>query len=365
MWGWLTRYTVLVVLVAAGLVSGAQASNPRRELVARGDVEASLAYLQGKDEIGLPVIEDLRLSIIRRGESVISERPVAPPCSSCDVVPQRATGRRPSLLVLDLDGDREQEVVFVFWTGGAHCCTHTYIYDYAPRQQTYRRVNGNWAESYRLTRLDQNRIPEFVSSDNRFDYTFASHASSAEPIQIWHLRKGRLQDVTRRFRHQIAVNEQFHWRRYLRERKRGGEVRGLLAAYLADTYLLGKHRLGWDNLLTAYANRDLQGSDPGLPSASAYLRHLCAFLVRTDYSPSKRTCPSMDRETRPPVRRKPPPPPPPPTRPSRCDPSYPDFCIPPPPPDLDCDDVNGINFTVRGSDPHDFDRDGNGIGCEQ
>jgi hypothetical protein len=29
-----------------------------------------------------------------------------------------------------------------------------------------------------------------------------------------------------------------------------------------------------------------------------------------------------------------------------CSAAYPDFCIPPPPPDLDCDEVNGQNFTV-------------------
>lgn len=47
-----------------------------------------------------------------------------------------------------------------------------------------------------------------------------------------------------------------------------------------------------------------------------------------------------------------------------CDPSYPDFCIPPPPPDLDCADVQGDNFRVQGSDPHGFDADGDGVGCE-
>jgi hypothetical protein len=48
-----------------------------------------------------------------------------------------------------------------------------------------------------------------------------------------------------------------------------------------------------------------------------------------------------------------------------CDPSYPDFCIPPPPPDLDCKDVRPHrNFIVLPPDPHDFDRDGNGRGCE-
>jgi len=47
-----------------------------------------------------------------------------------------------------------------------------------------------------------------------------------------------------------------------------------------------------------------------------------------------------------------------------CDPSYPDRCIPSPPPDLDCGDIVYKNFKVSSSDPHGFDRDNDGIGCE-
>jgi hypothetical protein len=49
---------------------------------------------------------------------------------------------------------------------------------------------------------------------------------------------------------------------------------------------------------------------------------------------------------------------------SNCDPSYPDFCIASPPPDLNCGDISQKRFTVSGSDPHGFDRDNDGIGCE-
>ncbi len=47
-----------------------------------------------------------------------------------------------------------------------------------------------------------------------------------------------------------------------------------------------------------------------------------------------------------------------------CDPAYPTVCIPPPPPDLDCADIPYRRFTVLAPDPHHFDGDGNGIGCE-
>jgi hypothetical protein len=47
-----------------------------------------------------------------------------------------------------------------------------------------------------------------------------------------------------------------------------------------------------------------------------------------------------------------------------CDPAYPTVCIPPPPPDLDCGDIPYRRFDVLAPDPHDLDREGDGIGCE-
>ena len=47
-----------------------------------------------------------------------------------------------------------------------------------------------------------------------------------------------------------------------------------------------------------------------------------------------------------------------------CEPSYPDVCIPPPPPDLDCGEIPYRGFTVLPPDPHRFDGDRDGIGCE-
>jgi hypothetical protein len=73
-----------------------------------------------------------------------------------------------------------------------------------------------------------------------------------------------------------------------------------------------------------------------------------------------------------PVPPPPPPPPGPPTPPpppgQSCHPSYPTVCIPPPPPDLDCGDIAYRNFQVRWDvadpDPHQFDGNKDGIGCQ-
>jgi PKD repeat protein len=52
------------------------------------------------------------------------------------------------------------------------------------------------------------------------------------------------------------------------------------------------------------------------------------------------------------------------TQETACNSSYPDMCIPPPPPNLTCDDVGARNFEVVPPDPHGFDGDNDEIGCE-
>lgn len=68
-----------------------------------------------------------------------------------------------------------------------------------------------------------------------------------------------------------------------------------------------------------------------------------------------------------PERREAPPAPPAPPAPdprAGCSPAYPTVCIAPAPPDLDCSDIPYRRFTVLAPDPHDFDGNRDGIGCQ-
>lgn len=50
-----------------------------------------------------------------------------------------------------------------------------------------------------------------------------------------------------------------------------------------------------------------------------------------------------------------------------CSAAYPDFCIPPPPPDLNCDSpaiADRKNFTALAPDPHNLDANNDGVACE-
>ena len=48
-----------------------------------------------------------------------------------------------------------------------------------------------------------------------------------------------------------------------------------------------------------------------------------------------------------------------------CDPAYPNDCLPPPPPDLDCADIgHRVEVDHQYGDPHRLDADGDGVGCD-
>jgi micrococcal nuclease len=47
-----------------------------------------------------------------------------------------------------------------------------------------------------------------------------------------------------------------------------------------------------------------------------------------------------------------------------CDASYPTVCIPPPPPDLERGEIEFRRFAVEPPDPHGFDGNEDGVGCE-
>ena len=61
-------------------------------------------------------------------------------------------------------------------------------------------------------------------------------------------------------------------------------MRGILAAWLADQYSLGRGRAGWRVLERAVRRGELGHKFDGWPVGKAYLRKLRAFLRRTGYA---------------------------------------------------------------------------------
>jgi hypothetical protein len=194
--------------------------------------------------------------------------------------------RPPTVRVRDLDRDGELEVLLDTFTGGAHCCLESRLYRYLPDRATYAGTFHNWGNGgYRLKNLDGEDGFELVSNDDRFAYAFTAFAASAFPLQIWHFEQGRLVDVTRSFPGQVELDSSGLWRLYEKVRSERTDVRGVLAAWLADECLLGREDQGWERV-EAIRERGVLGPDPGLagwPQGKAYVRELRAFLRKFGY----------------------------------------------------------------------------------
>jgi subtilisin-like proprotein convertase family protein len=244
---------------------------------ARGTT-AALSYRESHD-----VYRGLRLRISRRGATVFDAPPRrVHPCACPNDGPVGGGAVR----VRDLDRDGEPEVLVDFYSGGAHCCFYTDVYRYAARSRTYRPTVEYWGDlAPKLVDLGLDGRPEFRTGDDRFAYAFTSFAASAFPIRILRFDHGRFVDVTRRFPRLVrrdAVELYALYRSQLRSPSY--DVRGILAAWLADEYSLGRGRAGWRVLERAERRGEL-GRKPDIwPAGKAYLRKLRAFLRRTGYA---------------------------------------------------------------------------------
>jgi len=265
----------LVLAAAAATPAGAATKSARS-----GDVQAQLSY-ERRGDYGY---RDVRITITR-GDLVLRDEPA--PCSADPSVtcedfepfPVVAGGHNP-VRVVSIDSDAEPEVVIELFTGGAHCCLLAVIYDYDQPTNSYRRLVVDFADpGFVLKDLGHDGRLEFVSADPRFAYAFASFAGSAFPIQIWRFRDGSLVNVTHRFPREIAHDAARHRRKYVRARRqRQFELRGILAAYVADKYLLGQKQSAIRYLRTAKRRGDL-GRNP-----EKFISSLRRFLNARGYT---------------------------------------------------------------------------------
>ncbi|WP_414543684.1 hypothetical protein [Nostoc sp. CCY0012] len=216
-----------------------------------GNVRAEISYEQSEEY----QYKNVRLQIMRAGKKILDR-----------TLPQDSEYDRPigglltdnsNLPVLDLDGNKEPEVIADFFTGGAHCCLYSLIYKYGSKSQQYGQIQHKWGNGgYHLKDVDQDGIPEFVSQDDRFAYSFASYAASGYPLQIWQYRQGKMIDVTRRYP-QLIYNAAFQqWQTYLEAKKQGDDGKGFLASYLANKYMIGQEKDGWQRVQQVYKQSD-------------------------------------------------------------------------------------------------------------
>jgi hypothetical protein len=271
------RAFALAVGLALALPSAALADAGGSVSAFGGPVQATLSW-QAAD-FG---VKDPRLVVVRAGVTLYDGSPVGD--DRCSVGCIFAIGGADTpLKVLDLDGDGEPEVVVDAFTGGAHCCSLAEIFRFTG--SAYARLEADWGSNdYTLRDLDGDGRPELRGYDFAFEDAFTSHAASFEPPLVLALdpaARGGFRDVTRRFPAVVRKNadEALHVLR--RARRQHVETLGIVAAYVADLYLLGRGREVRPYLARARKRGDLRSIAGRAPRS--YDARLLKFLHKQGY----------------------------------------------------------------------------------
>ena len=148
-------------------------------------------------------------------------------------------------------------VVFSYYWQGAHCCTLTKF--------ATLKGDGSWAivssgaidgDGYQFEDLDGSGRAYLVSVDQSFLYAFASYAGSFAPPKVLKLEGGQLVDVTQdaSMKHYIA-QELFRQKAFAKQQDEL-KTNGYLAAFVADSLMLGQGDAAWRAMLADYERED-------------------------------------------------------------------------------------------------------------
>lgn len=152
--------------------------------------------------------------------------------------------------VLNLDlGTAVPALIFVTYSGGAHCCTGA---------EFFQPVNGKWAQDEvgadgepfeELPKdVDGDQVPDIETSDGQFLYTFASYADSNPPPRYFNFIAGKLVNVSTEGRYLKF------FRRIMLDDQAGCLLHsnGACAAFVAIASRLGLHDWAWDYAMENY-----------------------------------------------------------------------------------------------------------------
>jgi hypothetical protein len=265
-----TRLLAVAAIAAVIVAPAASAATPSpwTNVVlqkSRAGVAATLTFQRRKESFGAYSFRDMQL-VVKNAGKVVYDHDL---CSldRCGIASKHI------LSLQNVWGDSVPEALVDFYTGGAHCCFETLIV-LADGPHPGRAVFHDWGNpGYEIQHHDGE--PTIVSADDRFAYAFTSFAGSGLPVQVWTINpNGVLTNVTRTRPDLIKKDALVWWHAYVGQRgKKDSDIRGVLAAWCADEYLLGQGPDCASEVASAVKRHYVSGLGlwPGGPKFAAFL----------------------------------------------------------------------------------------------
>lgn len=264
------------------LLAGALAVSGGTVTAGSGQVNATLSWDGGDSGV-----TNAHLRIDRAGQTVYDQPLPKRLCNLCTFSKAIAPDE-PSedLAVRDIDADGEPEVIVQAYSGGAHCCTFAGVYDFRAAEGTYGVLVQDFGNpGYRL-RPARDGAVEFDTFDDRFAYAFTAYGGTGEPRLVLRYSRSpqpQLLDVTRRHP-SLTERDAGRWLREVRRARRDDDIRGWLAAYVADEYLLHRGPRGLAEVRRARRRHQLGPSTlQPWPGGKYYRPALLRFLHQAGY----------------------------------------------------------------------------------
>ena len=281
----LPAFACLAIALTPAASASATSSTPVTETASAGNVQAQLDYVRIADDSGFTHYEGLKITIHRGGRLVPQTNPH--PGAIDGLWPGYAWKQgAKSIDVQDLDKDGEPEVTVDINSGGVHCCAELWAYRFTGSSYVSAAM-ATGSSPYTQRDLNRDGKPEWVTADPRFEYLFTSFAGSGVPLRVYTYTAARFALVTRSYPALVRADAARWWRIYLRSRKQPSgarDVRGFLAAWAADEYLLGKGAKVWPALQASLRRGELTGDRTLGPTGAAYIAKLRRELRKLGYS---------------------------------------------------------------------------------
>jgi hypothetical protein len=218
-------------------VPAAHAAAPKSQTASLGAVTATLSYTP----VGGLQFANVRLKIVRAGVQML-DQDLGKMCDLCSGAGPVSGGKAVHVRNLDGAGSPEPEVYVDLTSGGVHCCFIVPLFRLSDDGTHYESLVHDFGNAgYELKDLNRDGVPEIVTRDDVFYGAFTAYAASGAPVQVLRYDRGALRDVSRLFPEQVRPDLR-EWRTVIAQQKRlrDGELRGVVAPYVADECLLGR-----------------------------------------------------------------------------------------------------------------------------